>query len=80
MPHSDLQALVEHLVKGLLEGPEAASVTVTERDRLVTLEIRVSRNEAGKVIGRRGRVIGAIRTLVKAAAARTGRRVMVEVV
>lgn len=80
MPHPDLQTLVEYLVKGLLEKPEAATVRVTERDRIVMMEIRVSAEEMGKIIGRRGRVIGAIRTLVKAAAARSGRRVVVEVV
>jgi len=79
MPQSDLRALVEFLTRGFVEHPEAVSVRLTERDRVVSIEIRVAPEDVGKVIGRRGRVIGAIRTLVKAAALRSGRRAVVEV-
>lgn len=79
MPEADLRALVEFLTRGLVERPEAVNVRVSERDRVVFIEIRVAPDEVGKVIGRRGRIIGAIRTVAKAAALRSGRRVVVEV-
>jgi hypothetical protein len=71
---------VEYLTRGLVDHPEAVSVRVSERDHVVYIEVRVPSDEVGKVIGRRGRVIGAIRTLAKAAALRDGRRVVVEIV
>jgi predicted RNA-binding protein YlqC (UPF0109 family) len=76
----DLRALVEYLTRDLVDHPEAVSVRATERDRLVHIEVRVPTDEIGKVIGRRGRTIGAIRTLARAAALRDGRRVIVEIV
>ncbi len=79
MPQADLRALVEFLTRGFVEHAEAVSVRASERDRVVFIEIRVAPEDVGKVIGRRGRVIGAIRTLAKAAALRSGRRVVVEV-
>ncbi|MGH2375475.1 MAG: KH domain-containing protein [Candidatus Methylomirabilaceae bacterium] len=77
---ADLRGLVEYLTRGIVDDPNAVSVRVTERDRVVFVEVRVSAADIGKVIGRRGRIIGAIRTLAKAAAVRGGRRVIVELV
>lgn len=80
MPPADLRALVEYLTRGLVDDPNAVSVRATERDRVVFIEIRVSAGDVGKVIGRRGRIIGAIRAVARAAAVRAGRRVVVEIV
>ncbi|MDI6770964.1 MAG: KH domain-containing protein [bacterium] len=80
MPGADLRALVEYLVRGLVDDPGAVGVRATERDRLVIIEIRVAVGDLGKVIGRRGRIVGAIRTLARAAASSDGRRVIVEIV
>jgi predicted RNA-binding protein YlqC (UPF0109 family) len=79
---ADLRALVEFVVRGLVERPEAVSVRAIERERerVLVIEIRVPADEMGRMIGRRGRVVGAIRTLVRAAAAGDRRRVVVEVV
>ncbi|MDQ7857488.1 MAG: KH domain-containing protein [Armatimonadota bacterium] len=79
MAPADPRRLVEFLVRGVVERPEAVSVRASERDRLLVVEVRVAPDEVGKVIGRRGRVVGAIRTLAKAAAAPGRRRVMVEI-
>jgi len=73
-----LQRLVEILVKGLVEHPDQVQVTAVESPRSVTFEVRVADSDMGKVIGRQGRVARAIRTVVKAAAVKDGRRVMVE--
>ncbi|MDR7523086.1 MAG: KH domain-containing protein [Armatimonadota bacterium] len=80
MPPADLRALVEFVTRGLVDHPEAVSVRTVDHDRMTVIEIRVAPEEVGKVIGRRGRIIGAIRTLVKAAVVRSGRRVVVEIV
>jgi predicted RNA-binding protein YlqC (UPF0109 family) len=78
MPSADVRALVEFLVKGLVSRPDAVAVRASERDRMLVLEVLVAPDEVGKVIGRRGRIVGAIRTLAKAAAT-GGRRVVVEI-
>ena len=80
MPQADLRALVEHLARGLVQDPGTVSVRATERDRVVFIEIRAPAGEIGKIIGKRGRIIGAIRAVAKAAAVRAGRRVVVDVV
>jgi predicted RNA-binding protein YlqC (UPF0109 family) len=80
MPQADLRALVEYLIRGLVDDPAAVTVRATARDRVVFIEVRVPAAEVGKVIGKRGRIIGAIRTVAKAAAIRAGVRVVVEVV
>lgn len=73
-----LKKLVEVLVTGLVEQPDQVTVTAVESPRAVTLEVRVAEGDMGKVIGRQGKVAKAIRTVVKAAAVKDGRRVSVE--
>ncbi|MFZ5814844.1 MAG: KH domain-containing protein [Bacillota bacterium] len=73
-----LKKLVEVLVKGLVEHPDQVTINAVESPRAVTLEVRVADGDMGKVIGRQGRVAKAIRTVVKAAAVKDGRRVTVE--
>ncbi|MFZ5827977.1 MAG: KH domain-containing protein [Bacillota bacterium] len=73
-----MKKLVEVLVKGLVEHPDQVNITAVESSRAVTLEVRVADGDMGKVIGRQGRVAKAIRTVVKAAAVKDGRRVTVE--
>lgn len=73
-----MKELVEVLVKSLVDRPDAVTVTGHESARAVVLEVRVAPEDMGKVIGRQGRVAKAIRTVVKAAAVRDGRRVNVE--
>jgi predicted RNA-binding protein YlqC (UPF0109 family) len=79
MPEADVRALVEFLVRGLVERPEAVSVRASERDRTVFIEVTVASEDVGRVIGRRGRIVEAIRTLARAVATSDGRRVVVEI-
>ena len=75
-----MREMIELLAKGLVEHPEEVEVREVEDEDGVTLEIYVSPEDTGKVIGRGGRVIGALRTVAKAAAVREGhRRVFVEI-
>ena len=77
----DLAGLVDSIVRPLVDEPDALEVTSVEaEDGGMVIEIRVAEGDAGKVIGRQGRVIKAIRTLARAAASRTGKLVEVELI
>jgi uncharacterized protein len=75
----ELQKLLVVLARSLVEEPEAVEVSGTETDSRVDLELRVLPEDMGKIIGRQGRTIRAIRTFVKAASVKLGKRVNVEV-
>lgn len=77
----DLAGLVDAIVRPLVEEADALEVVATEADDGgIVVEIRVAEGDAGKVIGRQGRVIKAIRTLARAAASRSGKMVDVELI
>ena len=73
----DIVGLVESVVRPLVEFPDELEITSSE-DGTILVEVRVNEEDAGKVIGRQGRVIKAIRTLARAAASRTNTHVEVE--
>ncbi|MCG0277202.1 MAG: KH domain-containing protein [Thermanaeromonas sp.] len=75
-----MKELVETLAKALVDNPDQVSVTQIEGEKSVILELRVAPSDMGKVIGKQGRIARAIRTVVKAAAAREGKRVVVEII
>jgi len=73
--------LVEYLARALVDNPDEVTVeTVEEDDGTIVYELRVAEGDVGKVIGRSGRTVNALRTVVRAAATRDGRRVLVDVV
>ena len=74
-----LENLLLILARSLVEEPEKVEVSGTEIDSRVDLELRVAPEDMGKIIGRQGRTIRAIRTVVKAASVKLGKRVSVEV-
>jgi hypothetical protein len=76
----DLQGLVEYIAKNLVEAPDQVSVNVIENSSTITLELSVGQGDMGRVIGKSGRIANAIRTLVRVAAAREGKRVNLEIV
>lgn len=77
----DLEGLVETLVHPLVEFEEDLQIEAYEtEDDAYVVEIRVNEEDAGKVIGRQGRVIKSIRTLARAAASRSGVQVDVELI
>jgi predicted RNA-binding protein YlqC (UPF0109 family) len=75
-----VKALVEQVTRSLVDHPEAVEVREADGPHATVIEVRVSQDDLGKVIGRGGRVIKAIRTLARAAATRSGKRVTVEIV
>jgi predicted RNA-binding protein YlqC (UPF0109 family) len=71
--------LVEFLARSVVDRPEAVQVRAVDEHGLLRIELRVAAEDMGKVIGRQGRMIGAIRQLARAAALRSGAgRVLVE--
>lgn len=75
-----MRNLVAFLARSLVDHPEAVEVREVDREDAVVLELRVDPADVGKVIGRQGRIVRAIRTVARAAGARGGRRVEVEVI
>jgi predicted RNA-binding protein YlqC (UPF0109 family) len=71
--------LILFLARALVSNKDAVDVTETPSDRATTFEFKVDAAEVGKVIGREGKTIHAIRTVVQAAARAQGKRVLVEV-
>lgn len=75
-----MRELVEFLAKSLVDDPEGVRVREVHGEHAVLIEIRARPDDVGKLIGRQGRVIQAIRSLARAAALRQGKRVRVEVI
>ena len=71
--------LVEYLARRLVDEPDEVSVEEIEREGAIVLQLHVAKDDVGKVIGRQGRIARALRTVVRAAAARREQRVMLEI-
>jgi uncharacterized protein len=75
-----VEALLEYLARSLVADPDAVSVESFEEDDALILELRVGEGDVGKVIGRGGRTVNALRTVMRACASGQDRRVLVDVV
>ena len=71
--------LVEFIARSLVDNPDQVSVTETEGEQGTTLELSVSRDDLGKIIGKQERTARAIRTLLGAVSAKTKKRVVLEI-
>jgi predicted RNA-binding protein YlqC (UPF0109 family) len=71
--------LLAYLARELVDDPGAVRVESEERDGALILQLYVAPDDVGKVIGRGGRIVRALRTVVRASSARDGRRVLVEI-
>ena len=74
-----MRELVEVLAQSLVDHPEEFTVQETEKDNEILLELKVAQEDMGKVIGKQGRIAKAIRAVVKAAASKTDKKVIVEI-
>jgi uncharacterized protein len=72
--------LVEYLARRLVDTPDAVRAEEVERDGDVVIELHVAPDDVGKVIGRQGRIARALRSVVRAGAARRDQRVFLEIV
>jgi uncharacterized protein len=75
-----MKELVEIIAKALVRNPDQVNVTESEDSNVTVYEVRVAPEDMGKIIGKQGRIAKALRTVVKAAAIRADKRVMVEIV
>lgn len=75
-----MKELVEYIAKSLVDHPEEVRVTQVEGEHSVIIELRVAREEVGKVIGKQGRIANAMRHLLRVAAAKEGKRVILEII
>ena len=73
-------SLIEYLARQLVDEPEAVRVEEAEEDGALVLRLHVAADDLGKVIGRRGRIARSLRIVARAAAARSNRRVLLEIV
>jgi len=71
--------LLAYLARELVDEPDAVRVDAEEREGALVLVLHVAPGDVGKVIGRGGRIVRALRTVVRASAVRDGRRVLVEI-
>ena len=75
-----MKELVEVIAKSLVDYPDEVVVTEEESDKSIVIELRVAQSDMGKVIGKQGRIAKAIRAVVKAAASKVEKKVIVEIV
>ena len=75
----NMKELVELIAKSLVDDPSAVEVNEVEGEKSTIIELKVAQDDMGKVIGKQGRIAKAIRTVVKAAAIKSDKRVVVEI-
>ena len=71
--------LVEYVAKSLVDSPDQVEINQIEGEKSTILELRVATDDIGKVIGKHGRIARALRTILAAAATRSGKRVVLEI-
>jgi hypothetical protein len=71
--------LLAHLARQLVDDPDAVEVEEVQREGATVLQLRVAKDDVGKVIGRQGRIARALRAIVRASGARSHRRVVLEI-
>ena len=74
-----MKELVEVIAKALVENPDEVAVTESVKDDEIVVELKVVASDMGKVIGKQGRIAKAIRSVVKAAASKDDKKVIVEI-
>ena len=74
-----MKDLVEVIAKALVDDPDSVVVTERQEGRTTVVEVKVAESEMGKVIGKQGRIAKAIRSVVKAAAAKEDKKVVVDI-
>ena len=75
-----MKDLVELITKSLVDNPDNVEVKETVGESVIIYEVHVAQDEVGKVIGKEGRIANAIRAIVKAAAAKQGKKVTIEII
>lgn len=74
-----MRELVEFMVKSLVDNAESVRVSEVEGEQAVVYEVRVAPEDMGKIIGKQGRIAKAMRTIIKAAGVKSGKKAVVEI-
>jgi hypothetical protein len=75
-----MKDLIDYLAKSLVDNPDAVEVRETQGETASVLELRVAKEDLGRIIGKQGRTAKSIRTILNAAASRVNRKVVLEIV
>ena len=75
----DFKELVEYMVKSLVDNPDDVEIHEVEGEKSTILELKVKKEDIGKVIGKHGRIARAIRTILNASATKLGKKVVLEI-
>lgn len=75
-----MKELVEVIAKALVDDPDSVAVSERQDGRTTVIEVRVAESDMGKVIGKQGRIAKAIRSVVKVAAAKEDKKVVVDII
>ena len=71
--------LISYIAKALVDEPDNVEVNIIEGEKSTILELKVAEGDIGKVIGKHGRIAKAVRTILSAAATKSGKRVVLEI-
>ena len=75
-----MKELIEYIARSLVDHPDQVKVRQVEGETSVIFELQVAQDDMGKIIGKEGRIANAMRTLLKVAAAREGKRAVLEII
>lgn len=75
-----MKELVEYIAKSIVNAPDSVVVTQTEDERGIVLQLKVADEDKGRIIGKQGRIAGAMRTLLRVKAAKAGTRITLEII
>ena len=75
-----MKDLVEFIVKALVDDPDKVDVTEVDGEKTTTFKLKVAKEDIGKIIGKRGRTAGSIRTILNAVSTKNGKRAELEIV
>ena len=75
-----MKELIEYIAKSLVDQPDAVKVTEVEGERTSVIELSVAEKDMGKIIGKQGRTVRAMRTLLNAASTKQKKRTILEII
>ncbi len=75
-----MKELVQYLAQSIVNQPDAVEVTETQDDNASVMELKVAKEDLGRIIGKQGRTANSLRTILNAAAARADRKIVLEII
>ena len=75
-----MKAVLETIAKSLVDAPNEVQITEVNGDKTIIFELRCNAKDVGKIIGKSGKTVGAMRTILNSMASKQGRKAMLEIV